>query len=84
MLTIRRQAIEALPDAPEILLLLRREVLPGFHPPKHLLLAIRSHAIEALQALLQLLLALRGKPPELRIVFESMPLLIGRLIPLLV
>ena len=76
MLALCRQAIEALPHAAEILLLLRRKVLPGFHPPQHLLLPIRRHAIEALQALLQLLLALAGKPPELRIAFESSPLLI--------
>lgn len=76
MLTIRREAIEALPHSPEILLLLRRKVFPGFHPPKHLLLPIGRHVIEALQALLQLLLALGGKPPELRIAFEGSALLI--------
>jgi hypothetical protein len=84
MLTIRRQAVEALPHSPEILFLLRRKVLPGFHPLKHELLPVRRHAIEALQPLLQLLLALRGKPPELRITFEGAPLLIERLIPMLV
>ena len=76
MLTIRRQAVEALPYSPEILLLLRRKVLPGFHPPQHELLPVRRHVIEALQALLQLLLALGGKPPELGIAFEGASLLI--------
>jgi hypothetical protein len=84
VLTIHREAVEALPHSPEILLLLRRKVLPGLHAPKDLLLPIRRHAIEALQALLQLLLALGGKPPELRITFESAPLLIQGLIPLLI
>ena len=84
MLTARRQAIEALSHAPEILLLLRRKVLPGFHPLKDLLLPLSRHVNEALQALLQLLLALGWKPPKLRIVFESAPLLIERLVPVLV
>lgn len=76
MLTVHRQAVEALPYTPEILLLLLRKVLPGFHAPKNLLLPLRRHVIEALQTLLQLLLALTGKPPELGIAFESAPLLI--------
>jgi len=84
MLTIRRQAGKTLPHAPEILLLLRRKVLPGFHPLKDLLLPLPGHAIEALQALLQLLLALRGKPLKLGIAFESAPLLIERLVAMLV
>jgi hypothetical protein len=59
-------------------------MLPDFHAAQDLLLPIRGHAIEAPQALLQLLLALRGKPLELRIAFESAPLLIERLIAMLV
>jgi hypothetical protein len=84
MLTIRRQASKTLSHAPEILLLLRCKVLPGFHPLKDLLLALPRHVIEALQALLQLLLALGWKPLKLRIAFESAPLLIERLIAMLV
>jgi hypothetical protein len=61
-----------------LLFLLRRQVLPGFHAPKHLLLAIWRKAVKALQSLLKLLLAVRWKPAELRVALQCSPLLIER------
>jgi len=66
-LAIRREAPELRIHRAELLLLLRRQVLPGFHALKNLLLPVCRHTVEALQPLLELLLPLRGQTAEVRI-----------------
>jgi hypothetical protein len=56
-------------ELPDLLLLLRSQVLPGFHTVQGQLLALRRQAIEVLQTLLIGLLPIRRKPAELRIAF---------------
>ena len=67
-----------------LLLLLRSQVLPGFHAVEDQLLTLRRQAVEVLQALLQSLLPLWWKPAELRIILQRFPLLLRRKVPLLV
>ena len=75
---VGRQLLELLKDLARLLLLIRRQVLPGFHAVENALLLLRRQAGEMLQPLLQLGLLLRRKPAELRIVFERAALLRGR------
>jgi hypothetical protein len=78
------QAVELIPHADKILLLLRRKVFPSFHPAKHLMLAIRRQAIKPLQALLVFALCFTRQSPEGGIVLKSFALLIRRLLTLLI
>jgi len=68
----------------ELVFLLQRQVLPGFHAPQNLLLALGRHAIEVLQSLLEFLLPLGRKAAEILVVLERLPLLFERLIAMLV
>jgi hypothetical protein len=61
-----------------LLLLLRRQVLPGFHPVKHLLLPFWRQGIETLQALLELLLTVWWQASKCRIALQRPSLLIQR------
>src|SRR5581483_4780994 len=63
------QFLHALVEAACILLLLRRQVFPGFHSIQNPVLLLRRKAAELLQALPELLLALRRQAAELRVVF---------------
>lgn len=65
-------------DGSELLLLLRCQMLPGFHAVKHLLLLIARQSVEMLQALLKLLLPVRRQAPECRIVLQCPSLLVYR------
>ena len=71
----RGQLPELLKELARLLLLIGRQVLPGFHAVEHALLLLRRQAGKMLQPLPQLRLLLRGKPAELRIVFERAALL---------
>jgi len=75
---IGRQLSELLKELGCPLLLIRCQVLPGFHAVEHALLLLSRQAGEMLQPVLQPCLLLRGKPAELRIVFERAALLRGR------
>jgi len=75
---VRGETIELCPHSPEFLLLLRGQVLPGFHPPQHLLLAVGRHGVEPLQALFKSLLAFRRETAKLRITLERASLLVRR------
>src|SRR5258707_14247751 len=46
--TVRRQILELRIERPEVLLLLLRQVFPGFHAPQDLLLALGWHGVEVL------------------------------------
>src|SRR5208337_2211530 len=72
---VRRQLLELLKDLARLLLLIGRQVLPGFHAVEDALLLPGRQAGKMLQPSLQLGLLLRGKPAELRIVLESAALL---------
>jgi len=65
-------------ELPCLFLLLRGQVLPGFHSVQDQLLALGRQVIEVLQALLQSLLPLWRKPAELRIALQGSPLLLRR------
>ena len=79
-----RQAFELRVRGAELLLLLRRQVLPGFHAAQHLLLALGRHAVEALQALLEFLLPVRRKAAKIPVVLQRLALLLQRLAAVLV
>jgi hypothetical protein len=49
---VRRQAVELLPNASQILFLSWRQMLPRFHAAQYLLLPLGRHAVEPLQTLL--------------------------------
>jgi len=76
LLAVWRQAAELRIHRAELLLLLRRQVLPGFHAVKHLLLLVSRQSIEVLQPLLELLLAVWWQAAKCRIVLQRPPLLI--------
>jgi hypothetical protein len=59
-------------------LLLRREVLPGFHALQPSLLLLRRQAVEVAETLPQLLLLLRRQLFEARIIFQRFQLLFRR------
>jgi hypothetical protein len=84
LLAVRGKALELRIQRPELLFLLRRQVLPGFHAPEDLLLPIWWHAIEVLQALFEFLLAIARQTPELRVILQRAFLLIKRLLAMLV
>ena len=63
-------------NAPEILLLLRREVFPGLHAAQHLLLPVGRQAVKTLQTVLKFLLAFTRKATKRGIVFKRPPLLV--------
>jgi hypothetical protein len=75
---VRRQLPELLKYLSRPLLLILRQVLPGFHAVEHPLLLLRWQIGKMLQPVLQSHLLLRRKPSELRIVFERAALLRGR------
>ena len=75
---VRWQLPELPKDLARMLFLILSQVLPGFHAVEHPLLLLRWQAGKMLQSVLQPGLLLRGKPPELRIVFERAALLRGR------
>jgi hypothetical protein len=79
LLAIRRQPVELRIHRAELLLLLRRQVLPCFHAVKHLLLPVWGQTIEMLQALLELLLPLRRQAAKCGIALQRAPLLVERL-----
>jgi hypothetical protein len=81
---VGRQAFELRVRRPEPVLLLWRQVLPGFHAPQHLLLAIGRHAVKALEPLLEFLLPIRRKAAKVPVVVERLTLLIERLTTVLV
>ena len=72
---VGRQLLELLKELARLLLLIRRQVLPGFHAVENALLLPGRQAGKMLQPPLQLGLLLRGKPAELGIVFERAALL---------
>jgi len=72
---VRGQLPELLKELARLLLLIGRQVLPGFHAVEHALLLLRRQAGKMLQPLPQLRLLRRRKPAELRIVFERAALL---------
>jgi hypothetical protein len=84
LLAVRRQTVELRIDGPELLLLLRGEVLPGFHAMKHLLLLVPRQSVEVLQALLKLLLPIRRQTAKCGVVLQRAPLLIERRCPILI
>jgi hypothetical protein len=65
-------------DLPCLILLTRRQMLPGFHPVQHALLLLRRKTREVLQALPQHLLALRWQAAKARIVLQGAITLGGR------
>src|SRR5271156_2528321 len=69
------QLFELLKKLARLLLLIRSQVLPGFHAVEHALLLLRRQTGKMLQPVLQPGLLLRWKPPELGIVFEHAALL---------
>jgi len=71
------QLFELLKELACLLLLIRRQVFPGFHAVEHALLLLRRQAGKMLQFVLQPLLLLRGELAELGIVFEG-AMLLGR------
>lgn len=75
---IGRQLLELLKELARPLLLIWRQVLPGFHAVEHALLPLGGQAGEVLQPLSQPGLLLRRQPAELRIVFKRPALLRGR------
>jgi len=75
---IGRQLFELLKELARLLLLIRSQMLPGFHAVEHALLLLWRQAGKVLQPLLQLGLPLRSELPELGIVFERTALLRGR------
>ena len=81
---VRWQAPELRVRGPELIFLLRRQMLPGLHSPQHLLLAIGSHVVKALQSLLEFLLPVGRKAPKIPVVLERLSLLLKRLIAVLV
>jgi hypothetical protein len=72
-----RQLPELLKELARPLLLIGRQVLPGFHAVEHSFLLLRRQAGKMLQPVLQSGLLLLRKPTELRIVFEGAVLLRG-------
>ena len=81
---VRGQAVELIPHAEEVLLLLRRKVFPGFHPAEYLMLSIRRKAVEALQALLVFALCFARQSPKCGIALKSFLLLLRRPLALLI
>ena len=75
---VRWQLPELPKDLARMLFLILSQVLPGFHAVEHPLLLLRWQDGKMLQSVLQPGLLLRGKPPELRIVFERAALLCRR------
>ena len=75
---VGRQLSELLKELARVLLLIRSQVLPGFHAVEHMLLLLRRQVGKMLQPVLQPGLVFRGKLSELRIVFERATLLCGR------
>jgi ribosomal protein S19E (S16A) len=75
---IRRKLLELLKNLASSLLLILRQVLPGFHATQHALLLLRRQAGKMLQSLQQTGLLGRREPAELGIVFKRVPLLRGR------
>ena len=71
------QLLELLKELTGALLLIRGEMLPGFHAAEHALLLLRRQAGKMLQLLLQPRLLLRREPAELGIVFQRATLLRG-------
>jgi len=75
---IRWKLPESLKQLARPLLLIGREMLPGFHAVQHALLLLGRQAGKMLQALLQALLLLRRKAAKLGVAFERAALLAGR------
>ena len=84
LLAVRRKPLELRIQRPELLFLLRRQVLPGFHATQNLLLTVCRHAVETLQTLLKFLLTIGRQTLELRIALQCTLLLIKRLLTVLV
>jgi hypothetical protein len=76
LLTVRRKLLKFGMHLTRGLLLLTRQVLPGFHPIYNLLPLFWRAPAEVLQALLQLLLPCGWKFSKLRIIFKCALLLI--------
>ena len=72
---IGRQLLELLKELARLLLLIRSQVLPGFHAVEHPLLLLWRQAGKMLQPVLQPFLLWRRKPAELGIVLERAVLL---------
>ncbi len=81
---IGRQTLELGVRRPELLFLLRRQMLPGLHALQDLLLPFRRQAVEALKSLLEFLLTLRWKPAKIPVILQGLPLLFERLIAVLI
>ena len=81
---VRWQAPELRVRGPELIFLLRRQMLPGFHSPQHLLLAIGRHAVKTLESLLEFLLPVGRKAAKIPVVPERLSLLFKRLIAVLI
>lgn len=67
---VRRQLFEILKELSGLLLLILRQMLPGFHAIEDAFLLLWRQTRKTLQPSLQLSLALRRKPAELRIFFQ--------------
>ena len=80
---VGRQLFELVKELAAAFLLLRGQVLPGFHAVQDAFLLLSGQAGKVLQSLLQTGLLLRREPAELRIRFESAALLHGRQITVL-
>ena len=65
---VGRQLLELLKELARLLLLIRSQVLPGFHAVEHAFLLLRRQAGKMLQPVLQPRLLLRRKPAKLWIV----------------
>jgi len=66
---VGRQLFELVKELAGAFLLIRREVLPGFHAVQHAFLLLSGQAGKVLQSLLQADLLLRRESVELRIGF---------------
>ena len=66
-------------DRSELLLLLRSQMLPGFHAVQYLLLPLRGQGVEMLQTLLELLLPVWWQATKCGIALQGTSLLIERL-----
>ncbi len=77
-LTVRRKLAVLSEKLACFPLLLRRQVLPGFHAVEHLQLLLRRQVGEVLQTLAQDLLAIRRQATECRIVLKGALLFRGR------
>jgi hypothetical protein len=84
LLPLRGQAPELRIYCTELLLLLRSQVLPGFHTVKDLLLPLWRQRVEVLQPLFELLLPAGRQATKVGIALKSTPLLVERLLTLLV